>query len=205
MAMAADVASQWVQHEKEREQHFCKKVSYCCTNPIVATCSCAEFLQTSRPPGLRPKGFLGTAFGCMAAFLQLLDARRRHDATTKLAQPTRFFGNQERRLHSQNGPITQPRIPNSQPLASSLTLKTCGSDGLVLLPAHLRSKNWPFSALFSGHLILTLRRPPRLLRTRGHGKLRLCMSSPLPRSRNRKGGRANKQEERAGAESCTTQ
>ena len=33
-----------------------------------------------------------------------------------------------------------------------------------------------------GNLILTLRRPPRLLRARGHGKLRLCMSSLLMQS-----------------------
>ena len=44
---------------------------------------------------------------------------------------------------------------------------------------------------------LTLRRPPRLLRARGHGKLRLCMSSLLPRSRNRKGGRGKKQERKS--------
>ena len=69
----------------------------------------------------------------------------------------------------------------------------------------LAATDSPWVLVKGFNLILTLRRPPRLLRAREHGKLRLCMSSLLPRSRNRKGGRANKQEERAGAESYSTQ
>ena len=42
--------------------------------------SYARFLQTLQPPGLRPKGFLGTAFGRTTAFWQLLES---HDVMAR--------------------------------------------------------------------------------------------------------------------------